>query len=300
MVRVVLIGFALLLAAAAGWMVKLYLSAQREQLVEMAAALKPAAPSTSSTEVLVVRDGVEIAGALSSANMRWQFWPDQGVSPHYITRKSRPDAIDKLTGAAARQPLFTGEPVTEDKVVLKKDGSFLAAVLPEGGRAVAVKVDEATGLSGLILPGDHVDVILTHDVPVRQDDGQGGVSISKRFVSEVIAQDLRVIAIDQEIHHDDKAASKIGKTVTLAVNAAQAETVSLGRVMGTMSLSLRSAFGGDTAGQQRSRGFTSATDISAALTASAAVPPPPPARTTPTYNVTVYHGNSAQTVAVVR
>ncbi len=299
MVRVVLIGFALLLAAAAGWMVKLYLSAQREQLVVMAAALKPAASPGSSAEVLVVSDGVEIAGMLSSKNMRWQYWPDQGISPRYITKKSRPDAIDKLTGSAARQPLYAGEPVTEDKVVQRKDGSFLAAVLPEGGRAVAVKVDEATGLSGLILPGDRVDVILTHDVPVRQDDGQGGISIIKRFVSEVIAQDLQVIAIDQEIHHDDKAASKIGKTVTLAVNATQAETISLGRVMGTMSLSLRSAYGGDSA-SQRARRYTSDTDVSAALNAGATSLSQPQARSSPTYNVTVYHGSNAQTVAVAR
>ncbi len=295
MVRVVLIAFALLLAAAAGWMVKLYLSAQREQLAEMAAALKPAPPPSQGVEVLVVRDGVDIAGVLASGNLRWQLWPDDGVNPRYITRKARPDAIETLTGAAARQPLFTGEPVTEEKIVTKREGGFLAAILPEGGRAVAVKVDEATGLSGLILPGDRVDVILTHEISVREDDGRGGGQIVKRFVSEVIARNLRVVAIDQEIHHDDKATGKPGKTVTLAVDAAQAEAVSLGRVMGTVSLSLRSAFGGN-APDPRGHAYTSAGDISAALGARAAAPP----RTAGTYNVTDYHGLSAETVAVAR
>ena len=294
-VRVVLISFSLLLAAAAGWMVKLYLSAQREQLVEMAAALKPVAAPSPGVEVLVVRDGVGIAGQLSSGNLRWQLWPEEGVNGRYITRKTRPDAVEKLSGAAARQPLFAGEPVTEDKLVLKRDGSFLAATLPEGGRAVTVKVDEATGLSGLVLPGDRVDIILTHDIPAREDDGRGGVQMVKRFVSEVIARDLRVVAVDQEIHHDDKAANKLGKTVTLAVDAAQAETVSLGRVMGTLSLSLRSAFGGDSA-QARSRAYTSATDISAALGERAA----PALRTAAAYTVTVYHGLSPQTVTLAR
>ncbi|MEI6557571.1 MAG: Flp pilus assembly protein CpaB [Rhodospirillaceae bacterium] len=295
MVRVVLIGFALLLAAAAGWMVKLYLSAQREQLAEMAAALKPAPTPSPGTEVLVVRDGIDIAGVLSPGTLRWQLWPDEGVNPRYITRKARPDAIDKLAGAAARQPFYPGEPVTEEKLVQKKDGSFLAAVLPEGGRAVAVKVDEATGLSGLVLPGDRVDVILTHDLPLREDDGQGGVTVVKRFVSEVIARDLPVVAIDQEIHHDDKAAGRPAKTVSLAVTPAQAETIALGRVMGTLSLSLRSAFGGNPP-DPRARAYTSGSDVSAALGRRAA----PPVRTATAYSVTVYHGRSAETVTLAR
>ena len=301
MVRVVLVAFALLLAAAAGWMVKLYLSAQRDQLVSMAAALKPPPAPTQGTEVLVVRDGVPVAGVLTSGSLRWEFWPDSGVDSHYITRKARPDAIEKLAGAAARQPLFPGEPVTEEKLVTRHDGGFLAATLADGGRAVAVKVDEATGLSGLILPGDRVDVILTHEIPAREDDGRGGVRMVKRFVSEVIAHNLRVAAIDQEIRHDDKAATKPSKTVILGVDATQAERVALGRVMGTLSLSLRSAFGGE-APESRGHAYTSATDISAALGEQAAPPPPAVAaeKAPEHYTVTVYHGLAPQTVALAR
>ena len=296
MVRIVLIVVALVLAAASGWMVKLYLSAQRQQIAELAASLKPAAAPAENVEVLVVRDNLDIAGVLGSGNLSWQPWPADGVNGRYITRKSRPDAIDKLTGAAARQPLFAGEPVTEDKIVSKQDGSFLAAMLPEGGRAVAVKVDDATGLAGLILPGDRVDVILTHDIPVREDDGTGGVQIAKSFVSESIARDLRVVAVDQDIRHGDKPTTgNQGKTISLAEDAAQAEAISLGRVMGTLSLSLRSAFAG-SAPDPRGRAYTSATDISAAVGQRVV----PPVRTASSYAVTVYHGTTAETVTVAR
>lgn len=294
MFRIVLVAISLMIAAIAGWAVNYYLAAQREQLVEMAAAYKPA-PPTQGVDVLVARDGVGIAGTLNSGNLRWELWPEIGVNSHYITRKARPDAIESLTGSAARQPLFAGEPLTEEKIVTKRDGSFLAAILPDGGRAVAVKVDEATGLSGLILPADCVDVILTHEVPTREDDGNGGTRMVKRFVSEVIARELRVVAIDQEIRHDDKSANKVGKTVTLAVDATQAETISLGRVMGTLSLSLRSAFSSKVA-DARGRAYTSATDISAALGDRVAAPVVPAG----TYNVTIYHGDRARTVAIAR
>jgi len=293
MVRVVLIVVALLLAATAGWMVKIYLLAQREQLVEMAAAQKPKPLPTA--EVLVAANPVEITGVLTSSDLRWQPWPEDGLDPHYLTRKARPDAMAKLVGAAARQRLFPGEPLTEDKLLLKQNGGFLAAVLPEGQRAISLKVDEATGIAGLVLPGDRVDVILTHDVPSKDT----GATFVKRFVSETIVHDLLVLAVDQDLKHDEKAA-KLGKTVTLAVDTAQAEAVSLGRVMGTLTLSLRSSFGGALA-DLRGQPYTSSADISGALRALAAVPPPAVAVAgSPAYTVTVFRGLSQETVTVAR
>ncbi len=296
MVRVVLIGFALLAAAAAGWMVKLYLSAQREQIAEMAHQQAP--KPVAVTEVLVINGDLPIASVLSASDLHWQAWPDVGLNPHYITRRGRSDAIDKLVGAAARQPLFAGEPVTEDKMILKRDGSFLAAVLPQNGRAITLKVDESTGVAGLILPGDRVDVILTHEVKVRGTDSGGGPSVDRQFVGETIVHDLPVLAVDQELKHDDKG-NKVAKTVTLAVDVGQAEAIALGRSLGTLTLSLRSSFGALVA-DDRSRPFTAATDISNAL--RAAEQPAAPASTPPvsTYTVTVFHGLNAETVTLAR
>lgn len=301
MVRVILVGLALLLAAAAGWMVKIYLSNQREQLAEMAAAQKPKPVTTS--EVLVVGDAVDITGVLSAHDLRWEAWPDDGIHAHYITRKARPDAIDKLAGSAARQPLFAGEPVTEDKLILKQTGGFLAAVLPNGGRAITLKVDEASGVGGLVLPGDRVDVILTHDITVKEGEGPTA-TLAKRFVSETIVRDLPVLAVDQDLKHDEKGGAKLGKTVTIAVDIGQAEAIALGRAMGMLTLSLRSAFGASTP-DQRAQRYTSSTDISGALralelpapaaaAASAAVVAAAP------YTVTVFHGLTPETVTVAR
>ncbi len=298
MVRVVLIGFALLAAATAGWLVKHYLSAQREQLAEMAAHQVPKPVPT--TEVLVVTRNVGIASVLSSGDLNWESWPDRGLNEHYITRRSRPHALDELGGAAARQPLFTGEPVTEDKLILMRDGSFLAAVLPHGGRAITLKIDEATGLAGLILPGDRVDVIVTHEVPVKV---ASGVVPERQVVSETIVHELRVLAIDQELKQEGNKPPKLGKTVTLAVDIGQAEAIAVAEKLGTLTLSLCSAFGAAVA-DARERPYTSASDISGALraAAAAAVPPPeapvvaPPAP----YSVTVFHGVTAETITLTR
>lgn len=303
MVRVVLIVLALLLAAAAGWMVKLYLTSQKEQLAQWAQSQKPKPLPT--TEVLVAAGAVDITTTIAGNNLRWQAWPDTGLHERYITRRARPDAMEKLSGAIARQPLFAGEPITEDKLLLKQEGGFLAAVMPDGGRAIALKVDEASGVAGLVLPGDHVDIILTHDIPVR-DDERGAGAVTKRFVSETIVGDLRVLAVDQDLKHEDKDSAKVGRTVTVAVSAAQAEAVALGRAMGNLTLSLRSAFGKPPA-DERGQPYTSTFDISEALRAEKAKaaatpsrPEPPRPRPAGPYTVTVFHGLMRETVTLGR
>jgi pilus assembly protein CpaB len=295
MVRAILIVLAVVLAALAGWMVRVYLSNQEARLAQWAAAQKPEPLPTS--EVLVAANTIDLTATLSSGDLRWQSWPDNGINAHYIVRKIRPDAIEKLTGAAARQPIFQGEPITEDKLIMKEDGGFLAAVLPRNGRAITLKIDEASGVGGLLLPGDHVDVILTHDVPTREGDGQGGIVVSKRFVSETIVKDLMVLAIDLDFKHEDKTA-KLSKTVTLSVTPAQAEAIALGRAMGVLTLSLRSAFGGSSA-ETRAQPYTTSGDISNALRSLAAPPlGSAPAAASSSYTVTIFHGLSSEVVTL--
>ena len=83
------------------------------------------------------------------------------VSPSYVQRSARPNAIKDLVGAVARSPMLPGEPVTALKLVKAGDGGVLAAILPAGMRAISTRIKEETGVGRLILPNDHVDVILT-------------------------------------------------------------------------------------------------------------------------------------------
>ena len=76
-----------------------------------------------------------------------------------------------LAGSVARQVLPQGVPIARSFVVRPGDRGFLAAVLPKGMRAITIPVDEIAGLSGLALPGDRVDLILTYSV--SGDAGSG-------------------------------------------------------------------------------------------------------------------------------
>ena len=85
-----------------------------------------------------------------------------------------PDARIGLRGSLVRKFLDAGSPVTSQDVLRPRDRGFLASVLAPDSRAISIKVDADSGVSGLIWPGDYVDVVLTqvidkadlaHDVP---------------------------------------------------------------------------------------------------------------------------------------
>src|SRR3546814_10378317 len=69
---------------------------------------------------------------------------------------------EDLYGAVVRRGFTAGEPIVSRRVILPGDRGFLAAVLRPGFRAIAIRVNATSGVSGLVFPGDHIDLILTH------------------------------------------------------------------------------------------------------------------------------------------
>jgi pilus assembly protein CpaB len=148
-----------------------------------------------------------------------------------------PDARVGLRGSLVRKFLETGMAVTSDDVLRPRDRGFLASVLQPGTRAISINVDAETSVSGLIWPGDHVDVVLTHDIK--------NANLAHGTVSETILHDVRIIGIDQEIVQgapsNNASAGKVAKTVTLQVAPDQVEVVTTGEHLGKLSLAMRSA-----------------------------------------------------------
>jgi pilus assembly protein CpaB len=131
--------------------------------------------------------------------LRWQAWPENLLNPVYVTRTSRPDAIDALAGAIIRNRMAAGEPVREENLIPRHAG-YLATVLPPGKRALAVRVSAESTAGGFILPNDRVDVL--------HSDG-------KSPVSRTVLSNVRVLAIDQVVDdttkNDSSKANVIGK-----------------------------------------------------------------------------------------
>src|SRR5688572_3702263 len=82
-------------------------------------------------------------------------------------KESTPDgtfeSLDKLTGRVAVVNIAPREPVTESRLAPEGSSAGLSAVIPEGYRAMTVKVDDVVGISGFIMPGTLVDVVVVID-----------------------------------------------------------------------------------------------------------------------------------------
>lgn len=148
-----------------------------------------------------------------------------------------PDARAGLRGALIRNYIETGKPVTAADILRPRDRGFIATVLAPGMRAVAIGVDPVSGVAGLVWPGDHVDVILTQQIDKEP--------VARRILSEAMLENVRVIAIDQEIAQgapaNTSAAGKLARTVTLEVTPEQAAKLTVGEQLGRLSLAIRSA-----------------------------------------------------------
>jgi pilus assembly protein CpaB len=172
-----------------------------------------------------------------------------------------PDARRSLVGAMVRTTLSVGDLVRGGDVMHPGDHGFLAAVLDPGMRAVSVSVDLVTGAAGLIWPGDRVDVILT------QAMSDNTIPIGRRVAAETILNDVRVIAIDQQIVQGaapDADAQK-ARTVTLEVPPSGAEQISIATRIGRLSLAVRSVGGMPRSGPAFQPTTTWASDVSPAL-----------------------------------
>src|SRR6266478_8796494 len=87
-------------------------------------------------DVLVAKADIGIGQAVSPQDMDWQTWPAANVSPAFVRKNERPDAIERISGSIARVPFSAGEPIREGKLIKVPGGGFLAAVLPGGMRAI--------------------------------------------------------------------------------------------------------------------------------------------------------------------
>jgi pilus assembly protein CpaB len=194
-----------------------------------------AAPAPEVKHEVLVADLDLAAGTfVKPQHLRWQQWPTDDVPATYVLRGPR--TKEEMIGAVVRSRIATGEPVTDGAVVKPGDRGFLAAVLNPGMRAVSVPITPTSANSGLIFPGDRIDLILTQTLLPSEGEG------SARRVSETVLKNIRIIAMGVETGDDAEAGknNEKAKTATFEVTPGQAETVALLTELGKLSLSLRS------------------------------------------------------------
>jgi pilus assembly protein CpaB len=224
--RIMVLGLAIGSAALAAYLANGFLGQPQQET-----AVVQKAPTV---DVLVSRKTLQMGEKLVGGAVDWQAWPESAVTPSMITKTTKPDAVTEYEQARARMEIFEGEPVNERKLVLPSDNGFMAAILPKGYRGIAVRISEATGAGGFILPNDRVDVIMTR----KLEDG------GRAVVSETVLTNVRVLAINRSFKQsseagDETVAEKM-ETATLELNPQQSEVIAMTETMGQLALALRS------------------------------------------------------------
>jgi pilus assembly protein CpaB len=210
-----------------------YLASRSEAPPPVTVGLAPPAPA-NTVDVLVAKKDINIGQSISPQDMEWAPWPASNSNPAFVRRANRPDAVEQYAGWMARAAISPGDPIGESNLINAKGSGYIAAILPSGMRAMATEISAETGAGGFILPNDRVDVILS-----RRDREAERLTGIESQVAETLLADVRVLAIDQRV--DDKTGrAMVGRTATLELNPRQVETLAMGRLMGTLSLALRS------------------------------------------------------------
>lgn len=254
--RLLIVGLGLLALVVGGlstYLIKTFYS--EEQIVELE---KRALPKV--TRVLVAVREIRQGDPLSRGNIAWQVWGLDNVNPRFISVNEPSNSteesdkqMDSYVNQVARRTFSAGEPISGDKVFKPEGASFMSGLLRRGTRAVAIPTTVATAVGGFILPGDYVDVLLTHKLAGEVEKERkrsesrrknaGGFGTQKMtvvsFATETIVRGARVVAVDQA-HDSPEGKALVSKSVTLEVTPKQAEVLTAGMAMGKLSLSLRS------------------------------------------------------------
>jgi pilus assembly protein CpaB len=185
------------------------------------------ADSQKMVQIVVATQPLAFGTKLIPQNIKLQTWPAASVPQGAFM--TIPDALKD--NRVALRPIVPGEPILASKVSGTDGRATLAALLPEGMRAVSVPVSAINGVSGFVLPGTMVDVLLT-----RQIEGEGAKREDLR--SDVFLQNVEVLAVDQQAN-DKEGKPKVARTATVAVTLFDAQRLAIATKVGTLSLVLR-------------------------------------------------------------
>jgi len=128
------------------------------------------------------------------------------------------DAKDAI-GRGVISDIYQGEPILDSRLAPKGSGGGLAATIPEGMRACAVKVDEVVGVAGFVTPGMRVDVLVSGTPP--------GATGNQGTVTKTILQNIEVLSAGTDIQKDAEGKPQQVQVVNLLVTPDQAQTLSL-------------------------------------------------------------------------
>lgn len=218
--QVIALGVSALAFSGAYFVFNSYLGSQRKAPVVIQEA-----PKIDLDKVMTAAQDIAIGSVMQEPMIVWQDWPKAAISEQMIVKSAFADhaaELNEYKDTMTREGFLRGEPIRRDKLVRAGLGGYMAAVLPSGMRAVAIKIDNSGDLTagGFILPNDRVDVLrIYRDEEGTRHKGQEVLS------HQVVLSNVRVLAIGQNVQEENGRKVVAGGNATLALDPKQAELV---------------------------------------------------------------------------
>jgi pilus assembly protein CpaB len=172
-----------------------------------------AAKPVVTTSIVAAAADIKIGTLLTPANLTTMEL--KGAPPKGAILKPS-DAI----GRGVLADIYQGEPIMDTRLAPVGSGGGLAATIPQGMRACAVKVDQVVGVAGFVTPGMHVDVLVVGVPPGQQDPNEG-------TITRTVLQNIAVLSAGTDIQKDAEGKPQQVQVVNLLVTPDDAQTLSL-------------------------------------------------------------------------
>jgi pilus assembly protein CpaB len=169
-------------------------------------------PKIDKRNLVVAAHALSVGGVLKAEDVKLTQVPVEEFPAGCFSRP------EEVIGRPMASSILADEPIREGRLAARGSGLGLAPVIPNGMRAVAVKVNDVVGVAGFALPGMHVDVLATGRPPDSDSPGS---------VTKTILQDILVLSAGQTIEPSSNGQAINAPVVTLLVTPQQAETLTL-------------------------------------------------------------------------
>lgn len=181
-----------------------------------------AAPPPARSQYVTAAANLEAGQMLRAENLHLVDWPAAMPLQGAYTN------TQALVGRVVLYPLAAGEPILERHLSPPGAGNGITVKIPDGMRAIALRTDEVVGVAGFLLPGTHVDVLVTLH-PANIPDA----------ITTTVLQNATVLAAGQKTEPDPDGKPATATVVTILVSPQDAERVDLAATQGTVHFVLR-------------------------------------------------------------
>jgi pilus assembly protein CpaB len=193
---------------------------------------QPARAAAPTVKLVLASRDLELGAILREGDLVLSDW--SGDAPAGASQHAQ-----DFVGRGVINKIYAKEPILEARLAAKGAGGGFAATIPQGMRAVAVPVNEVVGVAGFVVPGMHVDVIISGNPP----SGTAGLGTQ----TTTLLQNIEVLSAGQDFKKDAEGKPIAVQVVNLLVTPEQAEQLSLASHQTTIQLVLRNPLDRDVA-----------------------------------------------------